>query len=761
MARREFPESMPIRERYSIIVVGGGLAGISAAVAAARLGSKVALVQDRPVLGGAASSEGQVPISGANNAGRAWARYTRETGIVEEFQLENLVRNPLNSPWVRDTLFWELVKKEPDLTVYLNAQAQEAVMADDGRIAGITVVQTSNESSYSLAGDIFLDCSGDGRIGADAGAAFRIGREARAEFGESMAPEEADTGTLPSALLFRARCMDHPVPFDPPEWAYRYSTDDDLPFRPHELLKHGGSASTVEAPYGFWWVSCGGDWSTIDDADRIYDTLLGVLMGVWDHLKNCGDHGVDNYALDWISPMAIKRESRRFEGDTMVKQQDIIDRRMFDDRVAYAGRAIDIHPPEGIFFDGPPFIFVEVPYLWPVPFSCLYSRNISNLLFAGRDISVSHVALGSARVMSTLAVIGQATGIAAHMCHKYNVTPREVRRQHVGELQQLLLKQDCYIPQLKNQDPQDLALGARVTASSQAELATKDEAERFVPLDRPLAQMFPVTAGRLESIALLLESTSTSETELRLGLRRAEEVNDFYAKDDLAESHAVIPAAGVHWVTFDLQVDVESGGLYWIWLPAAQGIRWGLQDRSPLGTNRAHWGQLGDRERPHWGDHPPEWFSESGTFLFRLTPASWPYAPKNVINGVSRPEAWPNAWISDPSESPPQWLDLDFGQVEMIGTVMLTFDSDLDASVRRWPPHGIFGCGPVPQLVRDYKVYWRDGYGWRCLLSVEGNYQRHRVHHVEPVQMEKLRIEVLATNGAPSARVYEVRAYSS
>ena len=126
---------------------------------------------------------------------------------------------------------------------------------------------------------------------------------------------------------------------------------------------------------------------------------------------------------------------------------------------------------------------------------------------------------------------------------------------------------------------------------------------------------------------------------------------------------------------------------------------------------------------------------------------------------MSRPECWPNAWLSDPGAPFPQCLDLEFGEARDIGTVQLTFDSDLDESIRRWPPNGIFGRGVVPQLVRDYTLYYRDGRGWVPLLSVHGNYQRHRVHRVGQVETDRLRVEVLATNGAPSARIFEVRVY--
>ena len=744
---------------YNIIVIGGGMAGICASVAAARLGSAVALVHDRPVLGGCASSENQIPISGANLGGRAWARYARETGIVEEFQLENLKRNPLNSPWVRDTLLWELVTREPNLSLHLNAQAREAVMDSPEKIKGITVIQTSTEQDYSLSADYFIDCSGDGRIAAGAGAAHRIGREARGELGETLAPETADSGTLPSAMLFRARRLDHPVPFQRPDWAYEYPTDDDLPFRTHHLLRDCGTASTVDAPYSFWWVSCGGDMSTINDTEQIRDTLLKVLMGVWDHVKNRGDHGAEYYALEWISPMAIRRESRRFEGDYRVRQQDILERTRFTDRIAYAGRAIDIHPPNGIFFDGPPLVFVELPAVWPVPFASLYSKNITNLLFAGRNISVSHVALGSTRVQSTCSILGQAAGTAAHLCRTHGITPRQLRETHISELQQLLLRQDCHIPHLRNEDLDDRARTAVLKVSSEAALVTSDRADSYVPLDRPRAQMFPVSGSRIGSISLLLRSPGKRRCEIPIVLHRAEEVNGFCSTDVAAESTGVVPGEGTHWVEFRFECRIEPHRLYWIELPETESLSWGLQVHAPLGCNRASGGEVDETVKPHWGDRAPRWFSEKGCHLFRLDPVSRPYGAANVVSGVNRPETWTNAWISDPSHQFPQWIELALAQTSTIGTVELVFDSELDASVRRWPPAGIFGCGAVKELVRDYEIEYTRNDTWKVLAHVEGNYQRRRVHRFEPVEADAVRVQVFATNGTKEARIYEIRIY--
>ncbi len=445
-----------IVESYDVVVIGGGMAGICAAVSAARLGCSVALVHDRPVLGGNASSEIRVSISGANSR----FKNARETGILEELRLENRFRNhdidvngETNSIW--DMILWEWVSREPNLKLYLNTPATDAVMKNPTMIEAITARQMGTEKEFRLEGSIFIDSSGDGYIAYKAGADFRMGREARDEFDESIAPETADKLVMGSSLLFESKNMGRPIKFVPPDWAYKYPTDDDLPFRNHKRITSG-----------FWWIEYGGELDTIGDNDAIRDELWKAIFGVWDHIKNHGDHGAENYALDWIGAVPGKRESRRFIGDHVLTQSDIESAAFFTDRVAYGGWSIDLHPPKGIYSPGKPAEFNGFPNLYSIPFRCLYSKNITNLMTAGRDISTTHVAFGSTRVMATCAIMGQAVGTAAHICKKYNVLPRGVYKLHVPELQQQLLKDDCYIIDVKNEEEADLARKASVTASS-------------------------------------------------------------------------------------------------------------------------------------------------------------------------------------------------------------------------------------------------------------------------------------------------------
>ena len=437
-----------------LVVVGGGMAGVCAAIAAARLGSRVALVNDRPVLGGASSSECRVHICGADHHGRV--ENARETGIIEELRAENQRRNPQESIWMWDAVLWDAVTREENLRLFLNARCHDAELERPGKIEAAVVMQIGNEKRLRFEAPLFLDASGDGELSYRAGADYRHGREGRSEFKEDMAPAEPDNFTLGDSLLFTVKDMGRPVNFDPPPWARKFKRDEDLPFRGHDTFRH---------PCNFWWIEWGGEKDTIADHEEIRDELLRILFGLWDHVKNRGDHGADNLALDWIGFVPAKRENRRFMGDHILTQGDLEDRVLFEDRVAYGGWPIDLHPPKGIYHTGKPAEMKPVG-LYSLPLRSLYSRSVENLLLAGRLISGTHVAHGSYRVQATGAVMGQAAGTAAAFCKRHDCTPREAAQQYVGEIQQQLLREDCYIIDLPNADRDDLARKATVVASS-------------------------------------------------------------------------------------------------------------------------------------------------------------------------------------------------------------------------------------------------------------------------------------------------------
>jgi hypothetical protein len=458
-----------------VFIAGGGLAGVCAAVAAARNGAKVVLVQDRSRLGGNSSSEVKMHVVGANcHKGRpGW----RESGLIEEFRLDDAANNPQRSWELWDLLLYDKVVSEPNVTLLLDSVLYSAEVKD-GRVERAGVRCDKTEHLYRVAAKLFLDCTGDSRLGLEAGADMREGREARAEHGESLAPEKADDQTLGSSILFTARKYDRPMPFTPPRWA-RKVTKEQLKMR-----------KITSWEYGYWWVEWGGDRDIIADNERIRFELLSIVLGVWDHIKNSGEHPASaDWAMDWVGMMPGKRGSRRLVGDHVLTQKDLLGKGgAFPDAVAIGGWPMDDHPPGGFDRpDLPPNTSVKPDEVYDIPLRSLYSKNVGNLMMAGRNISASHVAFTSTRVMATCAAIGQAAGTAAALCVRHDLTPRQLAddRKRLAELQQTLLRDDQTIKGLRNEDAADLARDADVSASAALEHAPAENVINGVTRDIP------------------------------------------------------------------------------------------------------------------------------------------------------------------------------------------------------------------------------------------------------------------------------------
>jgi hypothetical protein len=452
----EEPHMHLVHLETDVLVAGGGLAGVCAAIAAARHGARVVLVQDRSRLGGNSSSEVKMHVVGANrHTGRpGW----REGGILEELRLADAVNNPQRCWELWDLLLYDKVLSEPNITLLVETTLYSATVRD-GRITEVAARCDKSEHLYRIRAKIFCDCTGDSRLGLEAGAAMRSGREARAEFGEDLAPAEPDQGTLGSSILFTSRLYHQPMPFRAPAWARRITRSQ---------LMHR-KIDTWE--YGYWWIEWGGDRDIIRDNERIRFELLSIVMGVWDYIKNSGDFPDSAYwAMDWVGMMPGKRGSRRLLGDHILTEQNLLDGD-FADAVAIGGWPMDAHPPQGFDRpDLPPNTVRTPPEVYNIPLRSLYSRNIANLMMAGRNISASYVAFTSTRVMATCAVEGQGIGTAAAQCLAEGISPRELARdpKRVGRLQQTLLRDDQTIRGLHNRDPLDVAREASVSASAEA-----------------------------------------------------------------------------------------------------------------------------------------------------------------------------------------------------------------------------------------------------------------------------------------------------
>jgi len=467
------------RGPYDIVVVGGGLAGCAAAVAAARHGCSVALIQDRPTLGGNASTEIHVAISGDTSHEPL---DPGETGIIEELV-------PPVGGAGRSPQFENVVRGEANVDLLLGMRATGVTMADPKTIRSVLAYNPLTGQRLDVSAAYVIDCTGDAWVGYWAGADYRTGREGTQELGEPGAPPQSDPYSL-STSLNRGGLKTHDafVPFKAPEWAYAWPSCRDFDRSPKKTVhsrgdlppagwynmargkgRHPDHARDVASA---WWLESGGMLDTIRDAERIRDELLRIKVGLWDHVKNhCSKLKGEaaNLELTSCTHIAAKRESRRLLGDYVFSQRDYMDRTVHPDTVLYAGYNVDPHHPQGFWTVGAQ-AFRLYHYKVSVPYRILYSRNIENLFMAGRNISATHLGMNGVRVMRTTCLMGQVVGTAAALARDHGTSPRGVGQEHIGELQQTLLKDGCYLLGVRNADPADLAQRATVTASSSRSL---------------------------------------------------------------------------------------------------------------------------------------------------------------------------------------------------------------------------------------------------------------------------------------------------
>ncbi|MEZ5274925.1 MAG: FAD-dependent oxidoreductase [Opitutaceae bacterium] len=444
-------------------IAGGGMAGVCAALAAARNGASVVLIQDRSVLGGNASSEVRMHVVGADcSGGKPGAR---ESGIIEELRLEDAFRNPHRSYSLWDLLLYEKVHLEPKITLLLDTVCTGCVTTT--RASGLKVIESveahreSTEDHFTIEAAFFADCTGDGRLGLEAGADFTMGREDRAAFGETLALEQADRQTLGSSILFTARRHAAPQPFVAPSWVRSFKQSDFV----HRAFDG--------YEYGYWWSEWGGQLDTIKDNAAIRHELLRIALGIWNYIKNSGNHPDSaHWALEWVGAIPGKRESRRFLGRHILTEHDVLKGVTPPDQVAYSGWAIDLHPPSGVDVpEEPPYTPTRFPHLFGIPVGCYCSRNVGNLFMAGRNISATHVAFASTRVMGTCAIGGQAVGTAAALLHgsgKQSHLELTAGSPQIHALQQRLLRDDAFLPGIVSEDETDLVRTAVIRSPDSA-----------------------------------------------------------------------------------------------------------------------------------------------------------------------------------------------------------------------------------------------------------------------------------------------------
>ncbi|MFI3205923.1 MAG: FAD-dependent oxidoreductase [Clostridia bacterium] len=720
---------------YDLLVAGAGPGGIPAAIMAARMGSKVLLISNRPVLGGNASVEGGVNFDGAS------ARHynAKNGGIVEE-----ILRIKYYNSCRAGEAVTILCEQEKNITIVYN-QHVVAVETENSVIKSATTRDTLKGTRHKYKAKIFVDATGDSWLGYFAGAKYRIGREANWQYGEEFAPQNADLLTMSGTVMgIEFTDSGSPAPFTRPEWATK--------------LKEGeGIGRNIEKVGAAWWGEAPNVLDDLYDGEIARDEIFRVYVSYFDYLKNSWQHKerTVNHVFAFMNHINKKRESRRLIGDYTLTQNDCMEGKDFKDTVAHAGWPIDLHHPEGIYSgeEGPFFSNTHVP-LVKIPFRCLYSKNIENLMMVGRNTSVTHVALGTARLQGTIGSLAQAVGIAANMCVNQNINPKEVGEKHIAELQELLLKWDGYIPNMQSTDEKDLARNCKVTASSES------KTERYtglmgkygdvLPMDRQRASFLAREVSPLiPSIWLLLTNETDKEIPLTLHFREQADPDGYTTETDIKTVTSIVPASGEHWVKFDCDLNIDLR-YFWIYADKTEGLGWRMMTFPPLDFTRSE--RMSEDERF-------ENFRGEAHCVIMHEPVDLKAncSAENVINGYSRIEnAEHYEWVSDENETLPQWICLEPQKPSEMNSVHITFDTDMTN-----PPMAYRPIKMPEQLVRDYSVEILVDGNWKCIAKEKHNIFRKKVHNFEPAKVEKIRINIIKTADEKTARVFEVRLYNN
>lgn len=721
--------------KSDVTVIGGGLSGICAAVAAAREGASVSLIGNRPVLGGNSSSEIRMWTRGATGGGNIFAE---EMGILGELKLTNLYRNAECNVVMWDEVLFDTVHSVKNIKLFLNTHITSVDMKDTNTIESVSGFQMGNEMEYAFESPIFIDCTGDGTIGYLAGAEYRVGRESKDEFQESLAVDKADSMVLSSSIFFHTKRADKKVKFIPPDYAYKI----------HEieaLLNRGGRIVNEKmSGCDYWWLEYGGVKDTIKDNQEIALELKKIALGIWDYVKNSGKFDADYLTLEWIGNIPGKRESRRMMGDYILTQNDIMENRHFEDGVCYGGWYLDFHPSEGIYSDEE--FCIQIPVnIYDIPLRCLYSKNISNLLFAGRIISVTHAAFSSTRIMDTCALTGHAAGVAAGICANRRKMPADVYRQDLMYLRQKLLANDMFVLGCKNEDSLDKARHAKVTASSWRKAQNAENHDKK-KLDR---DMFLVLPKPYESRRFEILLDSQSDTEMEIEIYKTSSPSGFTKGQLVDRVNLKISRCEESWEKVELNFDSYEGFIY-VHIHKNPDISLNMSNYSCTGMLC---GYTGSREY-----YNPCVSIQDGDMI---------YSPEKVINGYNRVYGMPNSWISKKlNERGNEWLALEWDSEIKISEIRLFFNPDLNKELpssrtEKWAEHHGFSArsGMPPELVKDYSVYALKYGEWERIIDVKDNHKRLAVHKVSDIGTSKLKIQLINSHGSPYFELFEVRVY--
>jgi len=754
MIREGFNNQRQLKEvklEADLVIVGGGMSGVCCALTAAREGLKVLLVQDRPVLGGNASSEVRLWILGATSHMGNNNRWAREGGIIDELLLENVYRNKEGNPLILDTILLEKVSEEENITLLLNTSVHEVIKKSDKEIEAVRGFCSQNSTQYYLQSPLFCDASGDGIIAFLSGASFRMGAEPASEFDEGFAPDVEDYGELLGhSIYFYTKDVGQPVKFVAPSYALKNAGE--LPRIRNFQLQNDGCR--------LWWVEHGGRMDTVHQSEEIKWELWKVVYGIWHYVKNSGEFPeAQNLTLEWVGTIPGKRESRRFEGDYMLSQKDVVEQVHHDDAVSVGGWSLDLHPADGVYSDKMGCNQWHAKGVYQIPYRCYYSKDISNLFLAGRIISASHVAFGSSRVMATCAHGAQAVGMAAVICKEKEVLPAQVYRHgFIHELQERLNLNGQSIPAISLQNDSNLVNNAKLEPSSTLKLEQLTFNGPWMSLEYGAAQMLPLKAHVKYSFEVELKATQA--TELICELRVSHKAKN-YTPDICLERKKVVLSEGVQKVTLRFNECLKEDQYAFITFLKQDEVQIkGSQLRLPAVLSVFNHGNKavsndGKQEPPEeLGIDSFEFWTpirrpEGHNLAMNINPVLELYSSEMLKNGFTRPYIRSNAWAAS-LEDRNAGLKLSWKEPQHIKTIQLHFDTDFDhplESTLMGHPENI-----MPFCVQQYVI--KDDKGKLIYEARENHQSINKIYLSEAVTTKELNIELTHPSIRTPASLY-------
>ncbi len=733
---------------FEMVVCGAGMSGIVAALGAARLGLKTALINDRGVLGGNAGPEVRIHICGANGTSE-FNMYADEGGILGELLLENRHKNPQGNVYLWHDVLLDAVLKEDNLTLFLNTYIDTVNLSEDeGAILSVEGTQSGSEKRHVISGDMFVDDTGDGTVGYLAGAEFMYGREPSDKWGESIAPKTADEGVLLSSMSFYSKDFHRDMTYTMPEYA-KDIHDDFIAALPTREIPDRIPRDARYDGYRFqWYYETGAGRHQTFDNEQIRFDHAKLVSNVWDRIKNHSDFDAGKFDLEYISPVLGKRESRRIVGEYILKQQDVALQSDFDDTIGHGGWSIDLHSAGGFYAGDLINKHYYLRGVYKLPYRICVSRDIKNLFLASRCASFSHVALGTARVMGTLCMLGQACAVAAMLCKKYGIIPSEVGKSHLLELQEMLQRGDQFVFAKKAENP--LLKDAKVTAESSFDGCLLHTG-RYKKLAKNFGVSLPV-GEKVESFKFFAKSDA--DTEIRYSVLTPAKIENYGPEKILFTSCAFIKKGEE--APFSVQLNDGCGGLNRVFIAFEQNDDVSLEitndrvngyvafemskniddtyfDIVTLNTKEHLWSLCGE--------------------LPVMSVNSSVYAADNIINGYIRNHGAPNLWMS--SDDTPQSILVKLGKTQRVGEVTLTFDS-LSENLKYDNLETYYDSNVCDTVVRDYEVFALLNDEERLICSVNGNYKKVNRHSFETLHCDRIKIVFYKTNGAKRFALYDL-----